>query len=141
MKTMKTEICPQCGWYFEQNARGTKKYCSDACKVAAHRAKAEHEDGDDLLLPVEKAIETKRSKQLRSRTCPHCHMYFHPTAAQGKRRFCSDKCKMAYHRSHDYWGTYAPKKPLEAFATPISVEVTYNEQEAIRNAWIEGLEQ
>lgn len=138
---MQLYYCEYCGHTFEQNRRGTKHYCSNACKTAASRARTpKPDDGYDLLLPHEKAAETKRSKDLRARTCPGCGMYFYPTAAQGKKKYCSNKCKMAHHRRHDWYGTYTPKKPVKRFVAPEPVEVTYDEKQAVYDAFSEALE-
>jgi len=137
---MQLYYCEFCGHTFEQNKRGTKHYCSDACKVAAHRARNPREDGYDLLEPAEKAAETKRSKELRSKTFPNCGMIFYRTGAQGKKKYCSDACKMAYHRRWDWDGKYSPKKGVEHFVAPEPVEVTYDEKQAVYDAFSEALE-
>lgn len=70
--------------------------------------------------------------------CPGCYQLFASKSA--KRIYCSDACKMVYHRRHDWDGKYSPKKPVERFVEPEPVEVTYDEQSAVYNAWSEALE-
>jgi hypothetical protein len=42
---------------------------------------------------------------------------------------------MAYHRRHDIFGVYGSKNVLEAPQAQTPIEVTYDEKQAIFNAW------
>src|SRR5262245_26757229 len=131
--------CKHCDRYFTQNARGTKIYCSPACRTAASRERNSEQPDYRGLRPHQKAIKTKLGQE-RVRECKHCHMYFPQNGLQHNKKFCNNACKMAYHRRYDYYGTYAPKQPAQPAQKSAPVPVVYNEQEAIRNAWIEAVE-
>jgi hypothetical protein len=94
-------VCENCDREFNQNARGTKRYCSAACKQAEFRARrpAPASNDSQYATPIEKAIATKRN-QLRSKTCPQCGMYFDVNGFQHQKRYCSAACKVAYHRAY-----------------------------------------
>jgi len=133
-----TFFCEYCMRTCIQNARGTKHYCSNACKTAASRARnhtksTDHSDGRS---PAEKAIDTK-SEQLRSKECDQCGMYFDINGFQSKRRFCSNKCKTAYHRR--YQKSYAEWRAKRTFDAPKPIALT--DDEKIYLAWSGALDQ
>jgi len=83
----------------------------------------------------EKALETKRSKE-HSKTCPMCKMYFNINNAQNRRKFCSSKCKMAYHRKYDFEGRYKAKKAPIVNPAPIEqIPVKDNLTAIMNEAW------
>lgn len=51
---------------------------------------------------AEKALETKKDK-LRSRYCLHCDQMIVRDGTQGRKKFCNNACKMAYHRYMHQW--------------------------------------
>lgn len=129
--------CENCGDEFKQNARGTKLYCSSACKQAHFRAKrgAPASEGSQHATPIEKAIATKR-EQLRSKTCPQCGMYFDVNGFQHQKRYCSAACKMARHRAHKrFMDEYVEK--YEAPAPPAPKKT---DSQKIFEAWRGALE-
>ena len=57
----------------------------------------------------EKSLETKKDK-LRSRYCEHCDQMIVYDGTQGRKKFCNDACKMAYHRRlKAYEARWSPK--------------------------------
>ena len=56
----------------------------------------------------EKALATKKDK-LRSKYCKHCDQMIVYDGTQGRKKFCDDACKMAYHRAvKAYWQRVNP---------------------------------
>lgn len=135
--TEQTFFCEYCMRTCFQNARGTKHYCSSACKQRALRARQGRgwQEDDYREVAAEKAIETKRD-QLISRTCPQCGMYFHINGLQHRKRFCGPACKMAYHRRYN--AMYAKWDVQRTNDAPKPVALT--DEEKIYKAWSGALD-
>jgi hypothetical protein len=67
--------CEQCGASLKGKREGAR-YCSIACRVAAHRARA--------------------ATGAQQRECPECGKWYVPGTRRG--RFCSTRCRVASWR-------------------------------------------
>lgn len=59
---------------------------------------------------AQKALASKKDK-LRSRYCKHCDQMIIYDGTQGRKVFCNDACKMAYHRKVKKWQERWNPKP------------------------------
>lgn len=132
-----TFFCEYCFKTCFQNARGTKHYCSNACKQRALRARQGRgwQDESNREDAAQKTIETKRN-QLSTRTCPQCGMYFYVNGLQHSKRFCSPACKVAYHRRVSTWREEWKTQRANDQIKPIAM----TDEEKIYQAWSGALE-
>lgn len=96
---MKSTFCPTCHRLFENNSKGTARYCSPACKMKAYRARQ--------TTPIEAAIRKSEAIQKRITTksqtrtefqCAHCGKSWFKSGLEANRMYCDDACKQAAYR-------------------------------------------
>jgi hypothetical protein len=80
--------CQQCGKPMTGHA--AKRYCSQACRQRAHRAR---KDGDDLATGERYTNVTARAGETVTKQCEQCGREFVTTRAT--RRFCGANCRRA----------------------------------------------
>lgn len=96
---LKYPTCPVCLTCFEQNSKGTKFYCSNACRQKAQR--------DKTTTPMEAAIRKVEAVQKRISTksqtreefaCAFCGTKWFKSGLEANRMYCDDRCKQAAYR-------------------------------------------
>ena len=136
---MKPDLCQHCGEYL--GYKTGEKYCSNACKQKAYRARLKAEKAKPLTFgetpkddrtPTEKAIDTKRNEQ-RWKTCPQCWEEFPVNGLQKGRRYCSDSCKQAHYRARNAWK--AERQSTNPGAPTEIIPVTDNISKIVTEAW------
>ena len=102
--------CQACGTTFGAK-RSTTKYCSDACRMKAYRARRA---AKRTASPQATGNQTKR-QQIITITCRQCGATATLNGTQRTRKYCNNACKQAFYRLTNFGPTQYQKSIQEFY--------------------------